>query len=94
MELWTADHLAYLQEGWTEVRRRSQQRAEEALAATIAGPLVQGACQLRQAKKTEACLIVQPSTVNGTELGAQEWRNALFLWYDLDPLDIPKYCDG
>ena len=35
-----------------------------------------------------------PSTVNGTELGAQEWCDALFLCYGLDPPDLPKYCDG
>ena len=34
------------------------------------------------------------STVNRTELGAQEWRNALFMRYGLDPLDLLKYCDG
>ena len=27
------------------------------------------------------------------DLGAQEWRNALFLWYVMDPPDLPKYCD-
>ena len=37
---------------------------------------------------------MQTSTVNGTELGAQEWRDALFLWYGLDPPDLPAYCDG
>ena len=35
-----------------------------------------------------------PSTVNGTDLGAQEWRDALFLRYCLEPPDLPKYCDG
>ena len=34
------------------------------------------------------------STVNGTELGAQEWRDALFLRYGLDPPDLPSHCDG
>ena len=38
--------------------------------------------------------MVQLYTVNGTELGAQEWRDALFLRYSLDPPDLPKYCDG
>ena len=37
---------------------------------------------------------MQPSTVNGTELGAQECRDDAFLRYDLDPPDLPKYCDG
>ena len=39
-------------------------------------------------------MMVQPSTVNGTEPGAQEWRYALFLWYGLYPPDLPTYCDG
>ena len=34
------------------------------------------------------------STLNRTELGAQEWRDALFLRYDLEPPDLHKYCDG
>ena len=36
---------------------------------------------------------MQPSTVNMTELGAQEWRDATFLCYGIDPPDLPKYCD-
>ena len=38
--------------------------------------------------------VLQPSTVNGTELGAQELRDAIFLRYGLEPPDLPKYCDG
>ena len=32
--------------------------------------------------------------VNGKELGAQEWRDTLFLRYGLEPPDLPKYCDS
>ena len=38
--------------------------------------------------------MVQPPTVNGTELGAQEWRDTLFLIYGVEPSYIPHYCDG
>ena len=41
VEFRTADHSACLREGRTAVRRRSQQRAEEALAATLAGAPIQ-----------------------------------------------------
>ena len=34
------------------------------------------------------------AAVNGTELGAQEWLDALFLRYGLDPPDLPRYCNG
>ena len=37
---------------------------------------------------------MQPSTVNGTELEAQEWRDALFLRYGLETPDLTTYCDG
>ena len=39
-------------------------------------------------------MAVQPSTVNGSELGEQEWRDTLFMWYGLEHPDIPTYCDG
>ena len=67
---------------------------EEDLAETFAGALVQGACRLRRETKTGACLKVQLFTVNGTELGGQEWRDSLFLIYGLETLYFPHYCDG
>ena len=38
--------------------------------------------------------MVQPSKVNGTELGVQEWQDALFLKYGLDPPDLTIFCEG
>ena len=83
MELWTEDHSAYLQEGRTAVWRRGLRQVEEALAITLEGSPVQCAHRLKRAKKTGAWLRVQPYTVNWAELGAQEWRDALFLRYGL-----------
>ena len=37
---------------------------------------------------------MQPSTVDGTELGAQKWRDALFLQYVLEPPELTTLCDG
>ena len=70
MKLRMADHSACLQEGRTAVRRRGQRRAEEALTTALERAPVLHARQLRRATKTGAWLTVQPSTVNGTELGA------------------------
>ena len=50
--------------------------------------------RLRRATKIGAWLTVQPLTVNGTKLGAQEWRDAAFLRYGLEPTDLPKHYDG
>ena len=89
-----ADHSDCLQDGRTVVRKRSILLAEESLAENLARSLVQGARQLQLATKTGAWLTVQPSTVHGTELGVQEWQDALFLRYGLDPPDLPHYLCG
>ena len=94
LEFQTADHLSCLQEGRKAVRRRRQIRAEEALTAALEEALVLHTRRLQRAVKTGAWLTVQPSTVNGTKMGSQEWRDALFLRYGLDPPDLPTYCDG
>ena len=46
------------------------------------------------ATKMGSWLTMQPSTVNRMKLCAKEWRDALFLRCVLDPLDLPKFCDG
>ena len=94
VEFQTADHSACLQEGRTDVRRQGQSRAEEPLTSALEGAKVLNARRMRRAEKTGAWITVLPPTVNGTELGAQEWRDAFFLRYGLDPPDLPKYCDG
>ena len=79
VEFRTAEHSACLREGWTAMRRRRQSWAEEALAAALEGDPVLHARCMRRAANTEAWITVLPSTVNGTDLGAQEWRDALFI---------------
>ena len=37
---------------------------------------------------------MHPSALNRTELGEQEWREALFLQYGLEPPDLPTHYDG
>ena len=50
--------------------------------------------RLRQGTKTGDWLTMLPSTVNGMELGSQEWRNSLFLHYVIDTTDLPTLCYG
>ena len=88
------DHYAYPQEERAEVRKRIVLRVEEALVETLVGVPVQGIRRLRRVMKTEVWMTVQPSTVNGTGMGAQEWRDTLFLQYGLDPPDLLKYYNG
>ena len=81
---WTPDHMAYLRGGRMAVRHWGEQWVEAALTAALEGDPVLQARRMQRAAKTRAWLTVLPSTVNGTELGAQEWRDALFLRYGLE----------
>ena len=63
------------------------------MADTLAGGAVQYTCQLWQATKLGACLMVLLLTVNVIELGAQKCRNALFLRYGIDLPDLSKYFE-
>ena len=88
----TADHKACLRYGRAAVRRQNIAKAVASPETTIARAPAVVTRWLRRATKTGAWLTVQPSTVNGTELGAQEWRDAAFLRYGLDTPDLTKHC--
>ena len=51
-------------------------------------------CQMIRGKNTVTWLAMLPYTVNGTELGDQKCRDALFLRYVIKPPDLPSHCDG
>ena len=90
----TADHAAYIREEREEVMKSNNLRLEEALAETLEGAAVHVTRHLRQATKTGKWMMVQSSTVNRMELGAQYWLDALFLQYGLDLPYLSKFCDG
>ena len=75
------------------MRHQGEKRSYEALTAALEGSPVLQARQKRRAAKTGARLTLLPSTVNGTDMGAQEWSDALFLGYGMEPPDVPKYWD-
>ena len=74
--------------------KRSVLHADEALTETLVGGPFQDAHRLKRAMNTGACMMVQHSTLNGTELGVQEWQDALLLRYVLDLPYLPKLCYG
>eukprot|EP00957_Ditylum_brightwellii_P188035 14315800-Ditylum_brightwellii.AAC.1 len=41
-----------------------------------------------------AWLTVIPNCMNGTTLSVEEFRGNLRLWYGMQPLHLPKRCDG
>ena len=76
------------------MRHRGEERAKAVLTAALEGAPVQQARRMLRAAKIGAWLTVLPSTVNGTDLVAQECRDALFLRYGLETPDLPSHCDG
>ena len=72
-EFHTAYHAEYLKEGWGEVRKLNFMGAEASLEETLEVAPAQYARRLWQLNKMGAWMMVKSSTVNGTELGAQEW---------------------
>ena len=34
-----------------------------------------------------------PITTSGIEIGDQEWRNMLFIWYGMEPPYLTQHCD-
>jgi hypothetical protein len=49
---------------------------------------------IQQGRKSGAWLSVLPSTINGTELSAQEFRDTLSMQYGEAPSNLPLRCDG
>ena len=68
--------------------------SEEELGESLAGDPAHVVRCLQWAVKMGACMKVQTSTFNGVGLSVQEWLDALFMIYGLDPSDLPKFCDG
>ena len=66
---WTADHAACLRDVRSMVRWKSVAKVMASLEATIARAPEVVTRQLQRETKTGALLTVQPSTVDGTELG-------------------------
>ena len=52
--------------------------------------LVNEVLQIRWERKTGTWIKFHPYTVNGTYLGAQEWIDAIFLLYGIEPPCITK----
>jgi hypothetical protein len=90
----SADHLSVLKSGKAELRKRSVERSDKQMCAILLR-LPKGESRIiRRGQETGAWLSLLPSTVNGTELSAQEFRDAVSMRYGLAPPDLPHTCDG
>jgi hypothetical protein len=83
-----------MKEARAEIRKRNVQDSKVKLEKLLR-PLDDDSTRtIRRGRDTGAWLTVPPSTVNGTELSAQEFRDALAMRYGDAPPDLPIDCDG
>ena len=93
-EFRSGDHSLLMGEGREEIQRRHVEAADTALGEAQAATSKPDARRLGRIQQTGVWIFVLPSTVNWTELGAQEWRYSLFLIYGIDPPDLLYHCNG
>jgi hypothetical protein len=93
-EFHSADHKAISREVRSELKVRKKAKDDSELKSILSK--VQ--CDLRRTilrgKATGQWISVMPSTVNGTVLSAQEYRDAFLLRYGRCPGDLQPHCDG
>ena len=87
------DHTQLLTNGRAEIRCWIRQESREALSDATGGLSPMEGLRLLLGKKTEACLSVVPSTVNGTDLRVQEWRDSVFLRYAIKSPKLTHHYD-
>ena len=93
-EFWSGDHSLLMGEVRYEIHQRHADAAETALGEDWAAMSTENACLMGRITRKGAWLSVIPSTVNGTELGAPDWRDSIFLHYGIDPPDLQDHCNG
>jgi hypothetical protein len=80
--------------GRTEMQLRKLSELEQKLGAILSDlPADQGQT-IKREQQTGAWLSAPPSTVNGTELSAQEFRDAITIRYAITPSNLPASCNG
>lgn len=77
----TGDHDLLLKEGRGDIRHRNMKNVHGFLEGAMLTTPYLAACHLRRVTNTVVWLMGPPATVNGMEMGYQEWHNTLFLLY-------------
>ncbi len=90
----STDHLKVIRDVKAELKLRNAAKSESSLNDLASKMSYDNRRTILRGKETGQWLSVLPSTVNGTELSAQEFRDALLLRYARCPPDLPIQCDG
>jgi hypothetical protein len=90
----SAKHKLVISEVKTELKLRNEAKHEDSMTL-LASKLSYGDRRtILRGQETGQWLSVLPSAVNGTELSAQEFRDALLLRHARGPPGLPPSCDG
>ena len=90
----SADHMSVISEVKAELKLRNNAKYEAAMIPLTSKLSCDNRRTILRGQETGQWLSVLPSTVNGTELSAQEFRDTLLLRYGRCPADLPASCDG
>jgi hypothetical protein len=90
----STDHLKVIREVKAKLKLRNAATSESSLKDLASKMSCNNRRTILRGKETGQWLLVLPSTVNGTELSAQEFCDALLLRYARCPPDLPIQCDG
>jgi hypothetical protein len=82
------EHASVRRTVLAELTKRKKAQFDETLAALLSGLSCDARRTIRRGKETGLWLTTLPSTVNGTELSAQEFRYQLLLRYARSPISI------
>jgi hypothetical protein len=84
----SADHASIMAQGKAEIRKLSQEAYGKYMETILATIPAGKSRTIRRGMETGAWLSVLPSTVSGTELSAQEFRDALHPTFQLDAMVV------
>jgi hypothetical protein len=93
-EFRSVEHNHIMAEGRAAMRLRKTSTSEGKLVTILNGLVADRSRTIKRGQHTGAWLSALPSTVNGTELSAQEFRDAISMRYGITPSDLPAQCDG
>ena len=88
------DHSSTREAVISEMKDRKLEDNEAKLSDVLQCVDAETARSLLKGTKTGHWLSALPSFVNGTELSAQQFRDALLIRYARTPGDLPCFCDG
>ena len=94
VEFSSVDHIATRNVVLNALADEKAEQMKTALESVLSTLDPDTARTIRRGKLCGQWLSVMPSTVNGTELSAQEFRDNLQLRYARSPGDLPERCDG